>query len=93
MTTAEHWKHLRTTNISESPFSTVRLRTRVTKEAGSRTKASLLMAYRLLDMAGERWRKLGSAELFAQVRARVKFVHGVRQEREIKGKERKGRVA
>ena len=33
---AEHWKHLRTTNIIESPFSTVRLRQRVTKGAGSR---------------------------------------------------------
>jgi transposase-like protein len=89
---AEHWKHLRTTNIIESPFSTVRLRTRVTKGAGSRTKA-LLMAYKLLDMAEERWRKLDGAELLAQVRAGVKFVDGVRQEREIKGKERKGKAA
>jgi transposase-like protein len=31
---AEHWKHLRTTNIIESPFSTGRLWTRVTKGAG-----------------------------------------------------------
>jgi putative transposase len=30
---AEHWKHLRTTNPIESSFSTVRLRTRVTKGA------------------------------------------------------------
>ncbi|MFQ5890754.1 MAG: transposase [Gemmatimonadota bacterium] len=30
---AEHWKHLRTTNVIESPFATVRLRQRVTKEA------------------------------------------------------------
>lgn len=89
---AEHWKHLRTTNIIESPFSTVRLRTRVTKGAGSRTKA-LLMAYKLLDMAEERWRKLDGAELLAQARAGVKFVDGVRQEREIKGKDRKGKAA
>jgi Transposase, Mutator family len=45
---AEHWKHLRTSNVIESPFATVRLRQRVTKGAGSRTKA-LLMAYKLLD--------------------------------------------
>jgi putative transposase len=89
---AEHWKHLRTTNIIESPFSTVRLRTRVTKGAGSRTKA-LLMAYKLLDMAQERWRRLDGAELLAQARAGVKFVDGVRQEREIKGKDRKGKAA
>jgi transposase-like protein len=47
---AEHWKHLRTTNAVESPFATVRLRQRVTKGAGSRTKG-LLMAFKLLDMA------------------------------------------
>jgi transposase-like protein len=37
---AEHWKHLRTSNVIESPFATVRLRQRVTKGAGSRTKVS-----------------------------------------------------
>ena len=47
---AEHWTHLRTTNVIEAPFATVRLRQRVTKGAGSRTKG-LLMAYKLLDMA------------------------------------------
>ncbi|WSE09219.1 IS256 family transposase [Streptomyces sp. NBC_01445] len=33
---AEHWIHLRTTNPIESTFATVRLRTKVTKGAGSR---------------------------------------------------------
>ena len=89
---AEHWKHLRTTNVIESPFSTVRLRTRVTKGAGSRAKA-LLMAYKLLDMAQERWRKLDGAELLPLVRAGVRFVDGVRQEREKKATERKGKAA
>jgi hypothetical protein len=42
----------RVSNVIESPFATVRLRQRVTKGAGSRTKG-LLMAYKLLDMA--RW--------------------------------------
>jgi transposase-like protein len=78
---AEHWKHLRTTNVIESPFSTVRLRQRVTKGAGSRTKA-LLMAFKLLDMAQQRWRRLDGAELLPLVRAGVKFVDGVREERE-----------
>jgi putative transposase len=49
---AEHWKHLRTSNVIESPFATVRLRQRVTKGAGSRTKG-LLMAYKLLRPAGD----------------------------------------
>jgi len=78
---AEHWKHLRTTNVIESPFATVRLRQRVTKGAGSRTKA-LLMAFKLLDMAQQRWRRLDGAELLPLVRAGVKFVDGVREERE-----------
>ncbi len=44
---AEHWTHLRTTNLSESPFATVRLRQRVTKGAGSHTKG-LPIAFRRL---------------------------------------------
>lgn len=89
---AEHWKHLRTSNVIESPFATVRLRQRVTKGAGSRTKA-LLMAFKLLDMAQLRWRKLNAAELLPLVRAGVRFVDGVRQEREKKANERKGKAA
>jgi len=42
---AEHWIHLRTTNPIESTFSTVRLRTKVTKGPGSRM-AGLAMAVR-----------------------------------------------
>lgn len=75
---AEHWKHLRTTNVIESAFATVRLRERVTKGAGSRSKG-LLMAFKLLDMAQLRWRRLDGAALLALVRAGVKFVDGVQQ--------------
>jgi putative transposase len=65
---AEHWKHLRTSNVIESPSATVRLRQRVTNGAGSRTKG-LLMAYKLLDMAQARWRRLNGAHLLPLVRA------------------------
>ena len=77
---AEHWKHLRTTNVIESPFATVRLRERATRGAGSRTKG-LLMAFKLLDMAQLRWRRLDGAQLLPLVRAGAKFVDGVRQDR------------
>lgn len=77
---AEHWKHLRTTNAVESPFATVRLRQRVTKGAGSRTKG-LAMAFKLLDMAEKRWRRLDGSELLPLVRAGVHFVDGIQQER------------
>ena len=77
---AEHWQHVRTSNVIESPFATVRLRQRVTKGAGSRTKG-LLMAYKLLEMAQQRWRRLNGAHLLSLVRAGVTFIDGVRQER------------
>ena len=75
---AEHWQHIRSTNAIESPFATVRLRQRVTKGAGSRTKA-LLMAYKLLDMAQQRWRRVNTPHLVPLVRAGVRFVDGVQQ--------------
>jgi len=78
---AEHWKHLRTTNVIESAFATVRLRQRVTKGAGSRTKG-ITMAFKLLDMAEQRWRKLDGRMLLPLVRAGVKFVDGIQQQRE-----------
>ena len=77
---AEHWLHLRTSNLIESPFATVRLRQRVTKGAGSRTKG-LLMAFKLLEMAQRRWRRLNGAQLLPLVRAGVRFVDGVPEER------------
>jgi transposase-like protein len=73
---AEHWKHLRTTNVIESPFATVRLRERATRGAGSRTKG-LLMAFKLLDMVQLRWRHLDGAQLLPLVRAGVKFADGL----------------
>jgi hypothetical protein len=75
---AEHWKHLRTSNVIESPFATIRLRQRVTKGAGSRTKG-LLMAYKLLDMAQARWRRLDGAHLLPLVRAGIRFIDGVQR--------------
>lgn len=46
---AEHWIHLRTTNPIESTFSTVRLRTKVTRGAGSRS-AALAMTFKLIEV-------------------------------------------
>ena len=79
---AEHWKPLRTSNVIESPFATVRLRQRVTKGAGSRTKG-LLMAYKLLDMAQARWRRLDGAHLLPLVRAGIVFADGAQREGKV----------
>jgi putative transposase len=70
---AEHWRHLRTTNPIESSFATVKLR----KGAGS-GKAALAMAYKLLDAAQERWRRLNGHELVTDVLDGVKFKDGIK---------------
>jgi len=66
--------------VTESPFATVRLRERATRGAGSRTKG-LLMAFKLLDMAQLRWRRLDGAHLLPLVRADTKFVDRVQGDR------------
>ncbi len=78
----EHWIHLRTTNPIESTFSTVRLRTKVTRGAGSR-QAALGMAYKLLDAAQDRWRRINGHELVPLVRAGATFIDGKLQERSV----------
>ncbi len=77
---AEHWKHIQTSNPIESSFATVRLRQRITKGPGSR-KRGLVMAYKLLRMAGQRWRRLNAAELLSLVRAGASFIDGEQPER------------
>lgn len=77
---AEHHQHLRTTDPIESTFSTVRLRTRVTKGAGSRA-AGLAMAYKLVRSAEERWRHINGAHLVPLVRAGATFIDGKLLER------------
>jgi putative transposase len=68
---AEHWRHLRTSNAIESSFAAVKLRTKVTKGAGSK-QAALAMAYKL-DAAQERWRRFNGHQLVADVLAGVTF--------------------
>jgi putative transposase len=74
---AEHWRHVRTTNPIESTFATVKLRTRVTKGAGSKD-AALAMAYKLLDAAQDRWRPLNGAELVKELLDGVTFKDGIK---------------
>ncbi|MER7900712.1 IS256 family transposase [Streptomyces sp. NPDC096046] len=72
---AEHWIHLRTTNPIESTFATVRLRTKVTKGAGSRV-AALAMVFKLVESAQTRWRAVNAPHLVALVRAGARFERG-----------------
>ncbi len=72
---AAHWQSIRSTNVIESAFATVRLRQRVTKGAGTRTRG-LTMAFQLLAMAEKRWRKIRSPHLAQQVLNETKFLDG-----------------
>jgi len=83
---AEHWLHLKTSNPIESTFSTVRLRTKVTKGPGSRA-AGLAMAFKLIESAQQRWRAVNGPHLVALVRAGAKFDKGVLVENESQDRE------
>ena len=72
---AEHWVHLRTTNPIESTFSTVKLRTKVTRGAGS-AAAALAMVFKLAESAQARWRAITAPKLVALVRAGARFENG-----------------
>ena len=63
---AAHWTHLRTTNPIESTFSTVRLRTNVTRGAGSPVAAAT-MAFKLLQDAEKTWNRIRGYEEISNV--------------------------
>jgi putative transposase len=76
---AEHWMHLRTTNVIESVFATVRLRTEKTKGSGTRV-ACLTMVFKLMQSASRHWRALNGSALLADVIKGTVFVDGTRKE-------------
>lgn len=76
---AMHWQHIRSTNVIESTFSTVRHRTTKTKNCGSR-KTNLAMAFKLTQCAEKDWRKLRGFKLLADVINGVTFIDGEKQE-------------
>jgi putative transposase len=52
-----HWKHLRTTNVVESPFASVRLRTGAAKRF-KRVEHATALIWKLLAVAEKRFRRL-----------------------------------
>ena len=72
---ASHWKHIRSTNVIESVFATVRLRTYKTKGLGTRN-ATLAMAFKLTQEAEKRWRRIGGWRLLELVQTGRAFKDG-----------------
>ncbi len=73
---AEHWTHIRTTNVIESSFATIRHRTRQAK--GCVTRITMLtMIYKMGLCAEDSWRKLRGFRHLAKVIKGVKFKDGI----------------
>ena len=74
----EHWRHLRTTNVVESPFAAVRLRTTAGKRY-KRVESGTALIWKLLQVAEQTFRQLNASALLPAVYAGVQFVDGVKQ--------------
>ena len=72
----EHWTHIRTTNVVESPFSPIRLRTNAAKRFKKVANATA-MIWKLLQVAEKNFRTLKGYWLLPEVYAGKRFVNGV----------------
>ena len=72
----EHWTHLRTTNIVESPFDQVRLRTDASRRF-KKTENAEAMIWKLLCVAEKSWRALNAPHLMMEVYEGKRFKDGV----------------
>jgi transposase-like protein len=76
----EHWQHLRTTNVVESPFAAVRLRTTAGKRY-KRVESATALIWKVLQVAEQTFRRLNAPELLPAVSAGTQYVDGVQQNR------------
>jgi transposase-like protein len=71
----EHWKHLRTSNVVESPFSRVRLRTAASRRFKSQVNATCLI-WKTMMVAELSFRKLDAPHLVEKVARGTKYDNG-----------------
>src|SRR6266511_310899 len=71
----EHWKHLRTSNVVESPFLRVRLRTTASRRFKSQINATCLI-WKTLMVAEMSFRKLNAPNLVEKVAEGKKYENG-----------------
>jgi len=72
----EHWIHLRTTNIVESPFNAVRLRTDAARRF-KKVENAEAMIWKLLVVAEKSWRALNAPHLMREVYDGKRFKDGI----------------
>ena len=71
----EHWKHLRTTNPVESPFSSVRLRIDAARRY-RRVENATAVIWKVLCVAEKRSRRLDAPNLLGAVFSGARFENG-----------------
>jgi transposase-like protein len=64
---AEHHRHLRTTNVIESPFATVRLRTDAAKRFRS-ARSGTHLVFKIMESCEKRWRTISHPEKLKEVK-------------------------
>jgi putative transposase len=69
----EHWVHIRTVNVVESPFAALRLRTDAAKRFKRSDRATAVI-WKMLLVAERRFRRLNAPHLLAKVYAGVRYV-------------------
>jgi transposase-like protein len=74
----EHWRHLRTTNIVESPFAAARLRTSAAKRF-KKVESATAIIWKLLQVAERTFRRLNAPELLPAVYAGAKYIDGIKE--------------
>ena len=72
-----HWRHLRTTNVIESPFAALRLRTDAAKRFKKVANATAVI-WKMLLVAETKFRKLNGPELLHDVWEGAEYRDGVR---------------
>lgn len=73
----EHWTHLRTTNVIESPFASLRLRTDAAKRFRKVENATAVI-FKMLQVAETRFRRLNAPELLRELALGAEFKNGLR---------------
>jgi putative transposase len=74
----EHWRHLRTTNVVESPFATARRRTGAAQRFQKVDSATAII-WKRLQVAERPFRRVNAPELLPAVYAGAQYLDGITQ--------------